>query len=119
MTGVQTCALPILAVSDEIQAGSFTLIPAQKRLVTPSDEIIKLTALESSLLFVLMNQPNRTIERSQLVRRVWGYYGIGDETLLKNLIYRLRKKIESDPYHPRVLLTDSDIGYYFHIEAPR
>jgi len=42
---------------------------------------------------------------------VWGQRGSGDRQLLKQLVHRLRQKLEDDPAHPRHLLTESGAGY--------
>jgi two-component system response regulator MtrA len=108
----RTQAIPLAAL-DEVQVNSFRLIPGQKRLVTAAGEQIRLTSLESRLLFLLMSHPGHVIETENLVERVWGYYGNGDSVLLKNLIYRLRRKIEPSPNAPRHVLTVANIGYKF------
>ena len=43
---------------------------------------------------------------------VWGSYGEGDSVLLKNVVYRLRKKLEDDPRHPQLIQTHPG-GYSF------
>jgi hypothetical protein len=42
---------------------------------------------------------------------VWGNRGTGDRQLLKQLVHRLRQKIEADAGAPRYLVTASGIGY--------
>ena len=42
---------------------------------------------------------------------VWGYRGMGDRQLLKQLVHRLRRKIEADPADPKHLITVSGLGY--------
>jgi DNA-binding response OmpR family regulator len=42
---------------------------------------------------------------------VWGGRGGGDRELLKQLVHRLRRKIEADPRDPVFLLTEPGIGY--------
>ena len=105
-------AMPMTAL-DEVQAGAFRLNPANKRLVNAASEVIKLTVLEARLLYQLMSHPGWIFEPDRLVERVWGYYGDGDSALLKNLVYRLRRKIEPDPGRPRYLLTEASAGYKF------
>ncbi len=39
----------------------------------------------------------------ELNRRVWGYSNEADNTMLKNVIYRLRRKIETDPANPQII----------------
>jgi two-component system response regulator MtrA len=50
-----------------------------------------------------------TIE--ELNQRVWGYTAEADNTMLKNVVYRLRRKIESDPTNPLIVQTVVGVGY--------
>ena len=47
----------------------------------------------------------------ELNQRVWGYTGEVDNTMLKNVVYRLRRKIESDPASPQIIQTVTGVGY--------
>jgi DNA-binding response OmpR family regulator len=111
----RTQTIPVTAL-DEIHTGSFSLEPTLKTLKTPTSQAIKLTALESRLLLVLMSHPGKTLATPQLVERVWGFFGDGDAMLLKNLVYRLRRKIEPDPSRPRYLVRAADSGYRFQAD---
>ncbi|MCX7054488.1 MAG: helix-turn-helix domain-containing protein [Proteobacteria bacterium] len=42
---------------------------------------------------------------------MWGHRGSGDRQLLKQLVHRLRQKIEADPAAPQVLRTEAGAGY--------
>jgi DNA-binding response OmpR family regulator len=101
------------AALDEVKAGAFSLDEMRRLLHLPGGGVLRLTHLEARLMYVLMSRPNRVHETPALVERVWGRYGQGDENLLKNLVYRLRKKIEPDPGAPRYLITESSGGYSF------
>ncbi len=52
----------------------------------------------------------RVIDRDTLLRDVWGHTGDADTHTLETHVYNLRKKIESDPSKPEILLGDRD-GY--------
>lgn len=95
------------------QVGSFHLDPAQRQLALPSGKVIKLTGLEFRLLHVLMSHPNQVLESSLLIDRVWGANSGGDNVLLKNVVYRLRRKIEPDPSQPRSIQSITGEGYVF------
>jgi DNA-binding response OmpR family regulator len=60
-----------------------------------------------------MSRPGHTVPIEELNRRVWGYEKELDSTMLKNMIYRLRRKIEADPANPRVIQTVAGVGYKF------
>ena len=74
-------------------------------------EPVRLTQLEARLLQLLLANGGhpQTIER--LTSHVWGYRGLGDRQLLKQLVHRLRRKIEADPGNPRYLVTVGGVGY--------
>jgi DNA-binding response OmpR family regulator len=42
---------------------------------------------------------------------VWGHRGSGDRQLLKQLVHRLRQKLEKDPAGADLLHTESGVGY--------
>jgi two-component system KDP operon response regulator KdpE len=101
------------ATLDVLQVGGFLLDPDRKAVMIPTGDQVKLTNLESRLLYLLMSHQGWILETDYLVERVWGHFGEGDSVLLKNVVYRLRRKIEPDPSQPRYLLTESSIGYKF------
>jgi DNA-binding response OmpR family regulator len=98
---------------DSIQAADLQLDPARRELVTANGVVIKLTNLEFRLLHLLMNHPGRALDSNLIVERVWGYEGNGEGALLKNLVYRLRRKIEPDPSQPRYIEMVAGEGYAF------
>lgn len=98
---------------DSFQVGDFHLDTTQRHLVTASGAVVKLTGLEFRLLHLLMSHPGQVMESPLIVNRVWGARGGGDNTLLKNLIYRVRRKIEPDPGEPRYIRAMAGEGYIF------
>ena len=104
--------IPMTAL-DIVQVGDFQLDAGHKCLTLPTHENIRLTLLESRVLFLLMSHPGENISSEDVIEKVWGHYGSGDSRLLKDLIYRLRKKIEPDPNQPRHLLNERSAGYRF------
>jgi DNA-binding response OmpR family regulator len=60
-----------------------------------------------------MSQPGHVFSTQEIIDSIWGAFGSGDQILLKNVVYRLRKKIETDPTHPILLQTGMG-GYSFH-----
>lgn len=114
----RTQSMPMTAL-DEVRAGGFILNPESRWLSLPSGDMVRLSMLEARLLYLLMTHPGRAFETYQLLERIWGYYGEGDSILLKNLVYRLRRKIEPDPAQPRYLVTEANLGYKFIAEEAR
>jgi two-component system KDP operon response regulator KdpE len=109
----RTRGLPYAAV-ENVRAGGFLLEFELRKLHFPDGMIVSLTSLEAHLLLVLMSQPGHPVDSATLVDRVWGSYGGGDNVMLKNLVYRLRRKVESDPTHPVHLLQEAKLGYRFY-----
>jgi DNA-binding response OmpR family regulator len=105
-------SLPISAL-EAVQIDGFRLDAGRRRLSFPDGRSLKLTNLEARLLYILMSQPGKVFDSGILVERVWGCYSGGDNVLLKNIVYRLRRKIEPDPTQPSHLLTEGSQGYLF------
>lgn len=101
---------------DCLEAGDLLLDPAQRQLVKATGSTIRLTNLEFRVLHLLMRHQNRVLESETIITRVWGYDGCGDNIVLKNMIYRLRRKIELDPGRPCYIQTVSGVGYIFQTQ---
>jgi two-component system response regulator RegX3 len=99
---------------DIVQAGELRLDPARRELVTADGTVVKLTNLEFRLLHLLMTHPGQVLEAGLILDRVWGYPDAGDTIVLKNLVYRLRQKMEPEPGDPQYIQTVSGEGYTFH-----
>lgn len=95
-----------------VKAGRYRLDPARRCLLDPDGQEIRLTNLELRLLHLLMGRPACVFNAEDIVQSIWGKYSCGDHMLLKNVVYRLRKKIEADPSHP-ILLQTWPGGYSF------
>jgi DNA-binding response OmpR family regulator len=72
---------------------------------------VKLTKLETRLLQILLANAGHVVGTERLLTHVWGHRGSGDRQLLKQLVHRLRHKIETDPAAPQVLKTAAGAGY--------
>ncbi|MFN8439424.1 MAG: response regulator transcription factor [Caldilineaceae bacterium] len=71
----------------------------------------RLTQLEARLLEMLLLHPGQVLTTEQLISHVWGVDG-GDRTMLKQLVYRLRSKIENET-EPNLIETIAGVGYSF------
>lgn len=98
---------------DLLQVGRLRLDPTRRLVTTEDEQTINLTNLEFRLLHLLMTHPGWVLTTEDIVQKVWGYYGNGDSNLLKNVIYRLRRKIDPDPANPRFIHTEAGLGYKF------
>jgi len=88
-----------------------------RREVYFGDQLVaQLTNLENRLLEYLMRNSGQIVLYDTLIDYVWGPGG-GDRMMLKQLVYRLRRKIEADPSNPRFLETAPGIGYTINSQA--
>jgi DNA-binding response OmpR family regulator len=72
---------------------------------------IRLTHREFELLQYLAERQEHVVHRNELLREVWGYPDVPSTRSVDHAIARLRKKIESDPHHPRFIHTVHGDGY--------
>jgi two-component system alkaline phosphatase synthesis response regulator PhoP len=75
---------------------------------------IELTILENRILLYFLRNPNKVINRDELMLVVWGYNSDVNTRTLDMHIVRLRKKIELNPDNPQLLQTVRGIGYRFN-----
>ena len=101
---------------EESRVGEMVLNPDQRLFVAPGGRTVKLTDLEVRLLHLLMSRPGYVFDADYIVNKVWGLYGEQDLSLLKHAIYRLRRKLEDDPDHPRWIQNLHGKGYNFTID---
>jgi two-component system OmpR family response regulator len=98
---------------DSLRVGDLVFNPADRMILLDGREPVHLTNLELRLMFYLLSHPGRTLTAEDLCQRVWGNYTDGNKITLKNVVYRLRSKIEADPAHPHYIRTVSGVGYQF------
>jgi len=97
-----------------LQAGPLSF-DAERREVREGDSApIRLTHLETRLLRALMQNPDRVLNNDTLILRVWGPEGATNE-MLKQLVYRLRNKLETVPGGPSLIETIPNAGYVLNI----
>ncbi|MEA2170490.1 MAG: two-component system, OmpR family, operon response regulator KdpE [Solirubrobacteraceae bacterium] len=92
-----------------LNAGDLTLDIAAHR-VTLAGEEVRLTPTEFGLLRALMGNRGRLMTHRALLTTVWGPEYADATSVLRTHIANLRGKIEREG-HPRLIRTDSGIGY--------
>ncbi|HVF61526.1 MAG TPA: response regulator transcription factor [Thermoanaerobaculia bacterium] len=95
----------------ELAAGDLALDLEQQLIRVRGGSAVRLTPLEARLLQLLLANAGRALPAERLLSHVWGRRGEGDRQLLKQLVHRLRQKIEENPAAPRYLQTESGVGY--------
>ncbi|MDD4144697.1 MAG: response regulator [Prolixibacteraceae bacterium] len=96
----------------ELTFGSLTIDMAS-HVVRKNNEILKLTATEYSLLLMLARNSGRVLTHQYILKEIWGYGYIEQTQYLRVFVAQLRKKIEDNPSRPKLLITESGIGYRF------
>jgi len=86
------------------------------RLVKKKNEELKLTATEYALLVLFVKNAGRVLTHRFILEQVWGPTHIDETQYTRIYVAQLRKKIEEDPSKPKMLVTESGIGYRLRTE---
>jgi len=98
--------------STVFECGDLRINFAQQR-VSLDGQDVQLTPLEYQLLCELAKHVGRILVPEYLLERVWGAAYAGDNAILRQVIHRLRLKIERDPGNPMYVQTRLGSGYVF------
>lgn len=98
---------------EAFQAGPVSLDLDRHEMHWENRPAIHLTPLEMRLLQTLIRNADQVLTTESLIVRVWGAEG-ATRDMLKQLIYRLRSKIEPDSAFPTLIETVPNIGYVFN-----
>jgi two-component system KDP operon response regulator KdpE len=82
-----------------------------KRQVRKHNVEVKLTPIEYSLLRLLVIHAGKVLTQRQLLTEVWGPKAVEQTHYLRVHIAHVREKIENDPAHPELIMTEPGIGY--------
>lgn len=81
------------------------------RRVTVRGAEVHLTATEYALLRQFIRHAGKVLTHQHLLREVWGPHALTQTHYLRVYLTYLRTKLEADPAHPRLFLTEPGIGY--------
>jgi two-component system KDP operon response regulator KdpE len=98
-----------------IECGPLQIDLARRR-VTVAGQEVHLTRTEYNLLHELATHPNQVMLHEQLLTAVWGFEYRDDIDYLRAYIRYLRRKLESDPDQPKLIVTQPGVGYL--LECP-
>ena len=82
-----------------------------RRKVAIADNQVSLTRIEYQLLATLARHAGRVLTHEFLLREVWGPTYTSQHHYLRVYMAQLRHKLEADPGRPRLLLTETGVGY--------
>jgi len=72
---------------------------------------LNLTTVEFNVLAALVKEPGRVFDRMELIDSAMGHDFEGFDRVIDVHIFNLRRKLESDPKHPRYIRTVYGVGY--------
>jgi two-component system, OmpR family, KDP operon response regulator KdpE len=90
------------------------IVDLTAHVVTRAKKEVKLTATEYALLRLFVKHPGRVLTHRYILREIWGPKSEEHRQYLRVYVTHLRQKIEPDPANPRLIKTESGIGYRFH-----
>lgn len=100
-----------IEAGDTLAAGDLRLDQESHALSIAGGAPLKLTRLETRLLQILLAHAGHVVSTERLLTHVWGHRGSGDRQLLKQLVHRLRQKLERDAAGRKLLQTEAGVGY--------
>ncbi len=91
-------------------------VDLSSRVVRKGDDIVKLTATEYAVLALFVKNAGRVLTHRFVLEQVWGPTHAEETQYTRVYVGQLRKKIEDDPSDPKLLLTESGIGYRLAVD---
>jgi len=103
--------------SQALRAGELTIWVAEERATLRGREL-RLRPKEFALLAELVRNKGRVLSREELLTRIWGRHDPSHTASLDVHISWLRRKMERNPHHPKLIRTVKGIGYTYVDEPP-
>lgn len=104
---------PTLGSHSRVLQLASVVVDLESHEVRRGDNVIHLTSKEFRLLYYFLQNAGKVISHRRLLQAVWGPDYGNEVEYLRVFINQLRKKIESDPAHPKHILTEPSSGYRF------
>jgi two-component system alkaline phosphatase synthesis response regulator PhoP len=99
---------------DEVVFGDVRLERRARRVVKAGHDL-HMTRKEFDLLVYLVEHRGQVVTRERLLDEVWGYERFPTTRTVDTHVLRLRRKLETDPDHPRWIQTVHAQGYRFAV----
>lgn len=99
-------------IEDEFEMGDLVVLPRQMRC-RRGDEVIDLSAREVKILSTLFRSAGEVVTRQRLMNEAWGEEYLPSSRTLDQHISQLRKRVERDPKHPKIVQTVHGTGYRY------
>ncbi len=95
---------------EEIKSGDFTL-NLKNHSLKKSGRQIELTQVEFQIMEYFFSNPGTALDRSAILKYVWGEQYVGEEKIVDVNIRRLSMKVEDNPSSPKYIVTVWGLGY--------
>lgn len=95
---------------EEIKSGEFVL-NLKNHSLKKSGKLIELTQVEFQIMEYFFSNPGEALDRSDILKYVWGEAYVGEEKIVDVNIRRLRMKVEDNPSTPKFIVTVWGLGY--------
>jgi DNA-binding response OmpR family regulator len=99
---------------ETLRVGDLVLSPTEHSVVR-GDRRIVLSPIEFRLLACLASAPGKVMTHQTLMSRVWGAEYVDSRHYLRVYVRYLREKLEDDPNHPQLILSEWGVGYRLHV----
>ena len=96
--------------SPVLRVGELEIHHEYRRVLMAGREV-RLNHGEYAMLYCMASSPGQVFSKAQLYAAAWGEEYLHGETSVENIIWRLRRKLESDPKHPDYIKTVLRAGY--------
>ncbi|MEO5362270.1 MAG: response regulator [Magnetococcus sp. DMHC-8] len=93
-----------------LEVGPLRLNPMRQE-VRMNGQPLVLTPIEYRLLYYLASNAGRVLTHRQILQEVWGPNHAERTHTLRVFMAQLRRKLELDPSHPQLLMTEMGVGY--------
>ncbi len=90
-------------------------VNTEEETILKKGQPVLLKRMEKKLLFYLINNKNRLVEKEELFKEVWQEAFVGEGTLNVH-IRKIREKIEENPSNPVYIITEYGKGYMFKLK---
>ena len=98
---------------DNIFSDGSLVVDLVSRIVKKDSVEIKLTSTEYELLVLFLKNVGKVLTHRYILKEIWGPAYIEQSQYPRVFVGNLRKKIEDDPSKPKLILTESGVGYRF------
>jgi DNA-binding response OmpR family regulator len=96
--------------------GGLDVNPKTFKLSGPNQSI-DLSERELKLIQLFYSRKGEVLSRDNILNAIWGIDYLGTTRTLDQHIAQLRKKIETDPSHPRIITTIHGVGYRYEVQT--